>query len=165
MSDDELKRQYREFLKRLEELTKQYSLEELNATDPKDILKQFFDPNQALFNEIEMVMQAISVCCVKVSCESVLESLVSIFENHFDARRNMKEESTAQEFMIAVNDPNLAYADTVIEEAMNSYWQSKGSAWHFFRTTVLEQLKEHEGGSKVLNRMLKQSSKLPFMNK
>ena len=147
VSDDELKRQYRQFLKRLQELTKPYSLEELRATDPKDILKQFFDPNLALFTEIEMVMQAISACCVKVSCESVLESLVSIFENHFDARRNMNEGSTTQEFMIAINGPNLAHADAVIKEAMNSYWCSKGSTWHFFRTTVLEQLKEHAGGS------------------
>lgn len=165
ISDNELKRQYRQFLKRLEELTKLYSLEELRATDPKDILRQFFDPKRALFTEIEMVMQAFSACCVKVSCESVLESLVSIFENHFDARRNMNEESTAQEFMIAVNGPNLAHGDAIIKEAMNSYWRSKGSTWHFFRTTVLEQLKEHSGGSQVLNRLLKQPSKLPFMEK
>eukprot|EP00794_Sanderia_malayensis_P014467 gene14467-15971_t len=147
VSDDELKRQYRLFFKKLEELTKQSSLEELRVTDPKSILKQFFDPKLALFTEIEMVMQAISVCCVKVSCESVLESLVSIFENHFDARRNMNEESTTQEFLIAINGPNLSHADAVIKEAMNSYWRSKGSTWHFFRTSVLEQLKEYAGGS------------------
>ena len=47
-----------------------------------------------------MVMQAISVCCVKVPCESVLESLVSIFDNHFNAIRNMNKESTTQDFMI-----------------------------------------------------------------
>ena len=38
-------------------------------------------------------MQAISVSCAKVS-ESMLESSVHIFENHFDARRNMNEDST-----------------------------------------------------------------------
>ena len=42
-----------------------------------------------------MIMQAMTVCSVKVSCESVPESLVLIFENNFDARRNMKKESTA----------------------------------------------------------------------
>ena len=69
--------------------------------------------------------------------------------------------------MIAVNGPNLALADAVIKEATTSYWNSKGSdtgTWHFFRTTVLEQLKDHAGGSKVLQRMLKQPSKLPFMD-
>ena len=93
--DDDLKKQYREFLKRLEESTQQYQ------------------PDSGLFVDIEMVMQAISVCCVKVSCESVLESLVSVFENHFDPRRNMKEESTTEEstteeFVIAVNGSVLA---------------------------------------------------------
>lgn len=61
-------------------------------------------------------MQAISVCCVKVSGESVVESLVLIFEN---------KESTAEEFMIAINGPNLSHADVVIKEAMNSYWNSR----------------------------------------
>ena len=65
--------------------------------------------------------------CVKVACESVLESLVSIFEKHFDVRRNMNEESTAEEFMIAVNGPNLVHSNLLIKEAMNSYWHSKGS--------------------------------------
>ena len=35
-----------------------------------------------------MVLQAIAVSSVKHSCESMLESLVSKFENHFDSRRN-----------------------------------------------------------------------------
>ena len=87
-----------------------------------------------------------SVCSVKVSCEAVLESLVLIFENHFDARRNMNKESMTQEFLIATNDPNLIHADALTKELMNSYWQSKGCTWHFFRTNVLEQLEEHAGG-------------------
>ena len=69
MSDDDLKKQYREFLKRLEESTRQYSIEQLREIDPKDILKLFFEPESDLFVDIEMVMQAISVCCVKISCE------------------------------------------------------------------------------------------------
>ena len=44
VSDDELKRQYRSFLKRLEESTMQYSIDQLRGTDPKEILKLFFDP-------------------------------------------------------------------------------------------------------------------------
>jgi hypothetical protein len=170
VSDEDLKRQYREFLKRLEESTQQYPIEQLREIDPKDILKQFFDPESGLLVDIEMVMQAISMCCFKISCESVLESLVPVFENHFDPNRNMKEKSTTEEFMIAVNGPSLGHADAVIREAMNSYWKSKApksggsTSWHSFRTTVLEQLREHSGGSKVLDRMLKGHSKLPFMD-
>ena len=82
----------------------------------------------------------------------------------------MKEESTTEEFTIAVNGPSLGHADAVIREAMTSYWKSKAeksggsTSWHFFRTTVLEQLGGHSGGSKVLDRMLKGNSKLPFMD-
>ena len=88
-------------------------------------LKLFFEPESGLFVDIEIVMRAISVCCVKISCESVLQSVVSVFENHFDPRRNMKEESTTEEFMIVVDVPSFGNADAVIREAMNSYWKSK----------------------------------------
>jgi hypothetical protein len=111
VSDEDLKRQYREFLKRLEESTQQYPIEQLREIDPKDILKQFFDPESGLLVDIEMVMQAISMCCFKISCESVLESLVPVFENHFDPNRNMKEKSTTEEFMIAVNGPSLGQSE------------------------------------------------------
>ena len=90
----------------------------------------FFDPLKKLFDGIEMVLQSIAVSSVKHSCESVLESLVSKFENHFDNRRNMGEESAIEEFDIAVNGPNLAHADSIIKEAMDMYWS--GSNWHFF---------------------------------
>ena len=39
----------------------------------------------------------------KHSCESVLESFVSRYENHFDARRSTSEETTNEEFEIDDN--------------------------------------------------------------
>ena len=57
------------------------------------MLKHFFDPAERLFEGIELVVQAMAVSCLKHSCESVLESLVSKYENHFDERRNMGEDS------------------------------------------------------------------------
>ena len=68
-----------------------------------------------------MVMQDMAVSAIKHSIESVLESFVSVFESHFDARRNMDEDSTVEEFTIAVNGPKIARADSVIEEAMKNY--------------------------------------------
>ena len=63
-------------------------------------------------------MQAISysVCCIKVSGESVVRSLVLIFKN---------KESAAEEIMVVINGPNLSHADVVIKEAMNSDWNSR----------------------------------------
>ena len=71
-------------------------------------------------------MQAIAVSAVKHSCESILESFVSMYENHFDIRRPTAEKSTNEEFEIAVNGPNLAHCDSVVKESMDNYWASRG---------------------------------------
>ena len=118
-------------------------------------IKKYFNPTLRLFENIEMAM---AVACVKHSCESVLESLVSKFENHFDERRNMGEDSAAEEFEIAVNGPNIANCDAIVKEAMELHWNKK--PWHFYKTSVVEKLYTD---STVLKR-LKTSSHLPFMN-
>ena len=98
---------------------------------------------------------------MKHSCESVLESFVSRYENHFDVRRSTDEDTSNQEFEIAVNGPNLAHCDTVLKKAMNQYWKSKskdgGIEWHFVKTSVI-------GGSEFLHRMLNTKNNLPFMS-
>ena len=43
-----------------------------------------------------------TVCSLKHICESVLESFVSRFENHFYSRRSTDEETSNEEFEIAV---------------------------------------------------------------
>ena len=105
---------------------------------------------------------------MKHSCESVLESFVSIYENYFYARRSTNEDTSNEEFEIAVNGPSLAHCENVITEAMDLYWRSKAKDglgdWHFFRTTVLERLKKHEEGSEVLDRIIKKKNNLPFMD-
>ena len=79
---------------------------------------------------------------MKHSCESVLESFVSRYENHFDVRRSVDEETA--EFVITVNNsPNLANCDGVVREAMVDYFKAKGSgSWHFARISVLEELRK-----------------------
>ena len=137
-------------------------MEGIKKLNPNDILKDFFNSEEKLFVDIEMVMQAMAVSAIKHSVESVLESFVSIFENHFDSRRNLDEDSTVEEFAIAVNGPNIARCDSVVKEVMSNYWASKGSPWHFFKTSVLEKLKITET-SQVLQRHLTTKSNLPFM--
>ena len=93
---------------------------------------------------------------------------MSRYENHFDARRSTDEETSNQEFEIAVNGPSLARCDTVVREAMDNYWREKShdgvGVWHFFRTSVMEKLPKYEENSEVLDRMLGRKNKLPFMN-
>ena len=105
-----------------------------------------------------MIMEAIAVSAIKHSCEIILESFVSKYENHFDQRRNLAEDSSNEEFEIAVNGPNLAHSDAVIKEAMDSYW--KGRQWHFFRTTAVEKM----GPSTVVKRLISTKNNLPFMD-
>ena len=52
---------------------------------------------------------------------------MSRYENHFDARRSTDEETSNQEFEIAVNGPSLAHCDTVVREAMDNYWREKSN--------------------------------------
>ena len=105
----------------MEEITKKTTIEDLRKYDLKKKIKQFFNPSDNLFNGIEMVMQAIAVSSVKQSCESVLESMVSKYENYFSFNRNMSEDKVNDEFFVAVNGPSLGHCDSVIEKSMKSY--------------------------------------------
>ena len=109
--EKEMKIQFKLFLDKLSIMTAKLDKDEVSKTDPKELIKQFFDPSKELFKDIEMIMQCLAVCAVKHSCESVLESYVSMYENHFDSRRNTEEESTNEEFVISTNGPNLANSD------------------------------------------------------
>ena len=161
--EEELRRQFSEYLSRLEEMTSSMSSEVLAKSDPKELLKKFFDPKGKLYRGIEMVMQALAVSSVKVSCESVLESFVSKYESHFDVRRNMSEEGANEEFEIAINGPNIAHCDSVIKEAMDDYWSGKKSSWHFHKVSVVERLQNYDLDSKVLDRLKNTHSHLPYM--
>ena len=74
-----------------------------------------------MFEEIEIIMQPIAVLAVKQSCESVLESFVSKYENHFDSNRNLAEDKVNDKFFVAINGPNLSHCDSVVEKAMDRY--------------------------------------------
>ena len=75
------------------------------------------------------------MCAVNQSSESMLESSVSRFENHFDMRKPTNEDTFNEQFEIAINGPNLSNCDAVVGEALDLFWGEKeGYYWHFFRT-------------------------------
>ncbi len=78
--------------------------------------------------------------------------------HYFDYRRNKSEILANEEHEIAVNGPNLANCDSVINEAMRKYWNKKGGQWHFFKQGILEQ------DSTVLKRIKSTKNKFSFMN-
>ena len=146
------------FLQRLYEMTRDIETKDLIGMDSKILISNFFDPSNSLFKDIEIIMQAIAVSAEKHSCESVLESFVSSYENHFDFRRaSTNEETTNEEFEIAVNAPNLAHCDSIVKEAMDHYWHNRGGRWHFYRASVLEK------DSTVVKRLKNTQNQPPFL--
>ena len=162
ISEEEMKAEFKLFINRLDEITKKYSAKELEKFDTKLLIKTFFEESNNLYQGIEMVLQAMAVSSVKSSCESILESFVSQYENHFDQRRNVDETTATEEFEISCNGPSLAQADAVITEAMDLYWD--GKPWHFFRTSPLEKLMNPAGISSTIKRVENMKNKLPFMS-
>ena len=165
-SYEDLKKQFDLFLEKLIEVISKYSVEELRSPtfDNKILLKKLFSPTEKHFEGIELIMHSLAVSCVKVSCESVLESFVSQYEHHFGIRRTMDEESANEEFNICSNGPELANSDSVIKDALDSYWA--GKSWHFYRSYVdKSKLNTYVEGSKVLDKLSGRKSGLSVMNK
>ena len=139
-------------------MTKNLFNEEIRSYDSKELLKKFFKTEDAVFRGVEMVLHAVSVAAVKVSCESILESYVSRYENHIDSRRNLGEKGSNEEFQVAQNGPSIAMCDNIVKEAMDRYW--KGNNWHFFKS---DRTNIHSFGSKVLDKIKNTQSNLGFM--
>ena len=150
-------------INRLQKITSTYSDQELLEADPKDFMKIFLHQISGHYLEIEMIMQAIAVYSVKQTVESVLESLVSKYENHFTHNRNMDEGNVNEEFEIATNGPCLAFCNSVVEEAMVKYWE--GKPWHFFTNSALHPINSQlsQRQSKVIRKLKNCHSKFPFM--
>ena len=111
LSREPVRDQFALFLKRLDSITSHYSVEELTVLDAKILIKKFFDTSGELFKGVEMILHLIAVASTKASCESVLESYVSRYEIHFNARRNMGEDGANKEFVIVKNGPSIVKCD------------------------------------------------------
>ena len=160
--DIEVKENFSKFLKSLEIHTKDVAVEEL---DIKTLIKDFLKSLE-LYTGSELTLHCMCTAAVKVSVESVVESLVSRYEHHFDASRQLKEDRALDEMEIAENGPELVKADAVLSAAMNKFWSEKSPkdpSWHFCHKT--QDVRTYAGESKVVKRLLSVESKLPFMEK
>ena len=92
------------------------------------ILEDFLNTDMKLFEGVEITMQGILCAAVKISVESVVESLVSRYEKHFDKSRKLTEENALDEMEISGNGPQRFKADSLLETAMNSYWKASSIA-------------------------------------
>ena len=96
-------------------------------------MKDFMSSKLNLFEGIELTVQTLVCASVKVSVESVVESMVSRYENHFHKSRGLDELNALGEMEIAENGPSDFKADNLLMKAMDKYWktETKSGMWHF----------------------------------
>ena len=97
-------------------------------TDSKDLIKQFLkDPK--LYKDIEMVMKATLAVAIKISVESVAESVILKYFIHNTKIRPVSDKISNDEMFIAVNGPELSEADDILAKALDlKFGRNK---WHF----------------------------------
>ena len=100
-----LQDQFSAFAKKLEELTKDISEDDLKKMDSKDLIVKFFNSEAKLFCGIELILQAIAVASIKISVESVAESFISDYNRRNDKLRTLSEDAAEFEMEIAKNGP------------------------------------------------------------
>lgn len=130
ISDLEMKENFGKFLKALESKRKDIEEEKLDS-------KSLICSEEDVFSGIELTLHSNPTAAVKVSVESVVENLVSRYENHFDKKRQLKETCALDEMEIAENGPELVHADSIFSRVMNKYWHemSQAGTWHFCHKT------------------------------
>ena len=85
-----------------------------------------------LYTNIEMVMQAICVGCIKMSVESVAESMISKYNIHNNELRCISEETAQLEMFVAYNGPEIGESDKLLSEPL-----SEPKGWHFVTHNAL----------------------------
>ena len=97
--------QFREFLVRLEQVVKNKKKD----LDSKELIK-------LLYKGIELIIHSICVSAVKIFVKSVIKSLMSKFEIHFNKFRNVNEDTAYNKMMVNGNRPSPAQCDQVVSD-------------------------------------------------
>ena len=154
ISKEYIGNQFKVFLKRLQNETKEKKVEDIEKTNPKDMIKLFMK-NEELHNGIELVMQATAVAAVKMSVESIAESFISIYNLHNNKLRPIEESTAEAEMMIHMSGPEIGEAEDVLKSALDLHFE--GKPWHFVLTQNI-----FKAQGKVVKDVLLRKSDLPF---
>ena len=135
--------------------------------DSKDLIKLFLRSDKELYKGIEMIIHSICVSAVNIFVESVIESLTSKFEIHFNKFRNVAEGGAYNKMMVSNNGPSPpAQCEKVVMAAMKKHFKGQYGIRFVRRTNDMISLLNTVGvsnNSKVINRMQQEKSRLPFM--
>ena len=97
----------------------------LNNKDNTEIFGMFLDPNLNHCKDIECVLSIMASAGVAMGLESVVESWVSVLGHHNNPRRPLTQERLEQEAMVALNGPAEVHCDSIVEEALASFWRKQ----------------------------------------
>ena len=142
---EELKNQFSTFLERLGKVVENKSMEELLRIDAKDLIKTIMR-NSNQYKGIEMIIQATIIGAIKISVESVAESIISKYGIHNSKKRALKDTTANNEMFVAINGPEVGEADSLLAKALG---------WHI---SVKQNLLRTSGPT--IDNILKRKSKL-----
>jgi hypothetical protein len=111
--EQEIRMQYREYLRRLEILSK---LPANRGLSDMELLELFLHPdNQHLYENVEAILSVMSRAALLISVESIVESWISVMEHHASQRRTLGEMMLHEEMVIAINGPILVHCDSIVK--------------------------------------------------
>ena len=162
LDETDLRLQYRQFNKVLEEEAGRAK----QSSTSLNILKLLLDPKEEKFKEIEGVLSILANAAIcQGGVESVVESMVSVLEAHTPSVRGiLNQERLENEVMVAWNGEDVFHCDSVVKEALKTYWEGKKDTknWqgHFVRRS--EDIQPHVH-SQAIDSRLKKPVKLAVM--
>ena len=90
--------------------------------------------------------------------ESVVESWVSVLEHHNNPRRPLTQERLEQEAMVALNGPAEVHCDSIVEEALASFWRKQKVAGNRDGHWIMSYFV-----SEAVDTIVKKTPEVPFM--
>ena len=132
-----------------------------------NLLQDLISSDLKLYEGVEITIQALLCASVKMSVESVVETVVSRYEKHFNKSRKLNEEQALDEMEISENGPNLFKADPLLQISMDKYWkkQTVSGKWHFVKDSSSSIFEFGSTYGKSTLSLLKSPSKYPVMDK
>ena len=120
ISNEELRFQYRDFLRKLESYIED---KDEDIIFSMDIFRSFLSTELKLYHNVEIIIHIICVAATAISVESVVESWVSIYESHNNKHRPISNDRAEMEISVAVNGPLLQHADPVLKKALKDMYK------------------------------------------
>ena len=120
ISDEEIRYQYRDFLRKLEDYVEDKDEGEIFSMD---IFRTFLNSDLKLFLNVEVSIQILAVAATSIIVESIVESWVSIYESKSNKHRPISNERAEMEVSVAVNGPLLQHADPVLIRALRDMYK------------------------------------------